>query len=336
MVTATLNSCIVVGAGLSGLLAARRLQKAGVPTLILEAAEYVGGRLATTTLSLPQGGAAWFDHGAQFFTVRDERFRALVAAWHAAGIVRQWSDGFATPDGTTYRDGYPRYRGHPHMAAIARHLASNLDVQTGMTVSSIRFDNGWLVACVSGATLACDALILTPPVPQSLALLDRRTVTLPEPIQRTLSSFEYEPCLALLLALDGKPAIPEPGGMWPAGPRIAWLADNQRKGISPTPAVTIHGSTEFSNAYFHAPEEEIVELLLEEAAPWLGQDVLAHKLVRWPHSIPRQIYPQPFYLCRAPGLLAFAGDAFAGPRVEGAALSGLAAAEAVLAAVRDQ
>ena len=63
------ESCIVVGAGISGLLAARELSDAGWRVTVLDKGRGVGGRMATR-----RTGGARFDHGAQFFTVRDERF----------------------------------------------------------------------------------------------------------------------------------------------------------------------------------------------------------------------------------------------------------------------
>ena len=50
----------------------------------------------------------------------------------------------------------------------------------------------------------------------------------------------------------------------------------------------------------------------------------------WRYANPVRPHPEPF-LALAGGTALLAGDAFAGPRVEGAMLSGLAAAHAVLA-----
>ena len=52
---------------------------------------------------------------------------------------------------------------------------------------------------------------------------------------------------------------------------------------------------------------------------------------RWRFATPRTIWPEPCWVASGMAPLALAGDAFAGPRVEGAVLSGLAAADALLA-----
>ena len=65
--------CVVVGAGLSGLVAAQTLQQDGHEVLVLDKGRSVGGRLATRRI-----GNATFDHGAQFFTVRNNAFAEHV------------------------------------------------------------------------------------------------------------------------------------------------------------------------------------------------------------------------------------------------------------------
>ncbi|MFM8381393.1 MAG: NAD(P)/FAD-dependent oxidoreductase, partial [Actinomycetota bacterium] len=68
--------------------------------------------------------------------------------------------------------------------------------------------------------------------------------------------------------------------------------------------------------------------LVEAARPYLGSaSIVVADYKKWRFATPRAPWPEPFLVSPAtPGTLVFAGDAFAGPKVEGAFLSGLAAA----------
>jgi hypothetical protein len=119
--------------------------------------------------------------------------------------------------------------------------------------------------------------------------------------------------------------------MWTVGEPISWIADNHVKGVSPSPgAITIHAGPDFSHDQWHSADATIIRELLTAAGEWLGSPVVDVWVKRWRHSKPFMTYPEPCLFLRKPGPLLLAGDAFAGPRVEGAALSGLAAASALL------
>lgn len=320
------SSCLIVGAGMSGLLAAHQLQAAGWAVTVVDKGRGVGGRMATRRIE-----DAVFDHGAQFFTVRDPDFARWVQAWEAAGIVEVWSMGLPTPDDPTPLEGYPRYRGVPSMTAIAKHLAKGLAVHTSTRIVNVAVDQGWRARAEDGQTFQADALLLTSPVPQSLDLLANSGVSLPNTVQAGLAGIEYHPCFAVMAVLDGPSNISPPGALQILGEPIAFIADNQQKGVSPQQtAVTIHAGPDFTRQHLDADRDEVAQLLLKAASPWLGSSVSTYQVHRWLYSQPIQAYPDRYMLVDFSAPLLFAGDAFGGPRVEGAALSGLAAANALM------
>jgi predicted NAD/FAD-dependent oxidoreductase len=130
--------------------------------------------------------------------------------------------------------------------------------------------------------------------------------------------------------LDGPSCIPPPGGFTPTEGPIAWIADNQMKGISAEPSVTIHATPAFSLEQWDRDRNESARTLLNAAAPWLGAEVTSFQVHGWRYSKPKCVDPAPCALVNQSPRLVLAGDAFAGPHVEGAALSGWAAAEAIL------
>ena len=117
---------LIIGAGLAGLSAANDLQQAGHQVLLVDKGRGLGGRLAGRRI-----GDASFDHGAQFMTAREPRFKAAIASWIKAGVAEEWYSSYPGQP-----NGHPRYRGVPSMTAVAKYLAVGLDVLRTTRVDS--------------------------------------------------------------------------------------------------------------------------------------------------------------------------------------------------------
>jgi len=318
----TAAEVVVIGAGIAGLLAARDVRAAGHRVVVLEEAWGVGGRLATRWVA-----GARIDHGAQFFTVRHEAFARLADRWQREAVVREWCRGFSAEP-----DGHPRYVGVRGMADLAEELARGLDVRTSSPVASIaRRDRGWSVAAEGVGERAADAVICTAAVPQTLALLDAGDVAPGPSAAAALAGIRYEPCVALLVALDRPSAIPPPGGVQLDNGVFHFVGDNQAKGISEVPALTFHASGEWSRRHLDDDPAAITDRLLAEARRWIGAAaVVEAQLVRWRYSRPVALHHERCVsVAGGPAPLVCAGDAFGEAKVEGAARSGWAAAAAV-------
>jgi renalase len=319
---------LIVGAGISGLMAAQQLTAVGISVALVDKGRSPGGRLATRRI-----GPGQADHGAQFFTVRTAIGHDLVTRWLREELIFEWSRGWS--DGSLESpksDGYPRYAVHGGFNALAKHLAQDLDVQLSIKLKSVAEGNNgrWLAIGENGERFECQAIVLTPPVPQSLALLDNGHFEMPASERRQLEAIEYAPCLCGMFLVDGEIALPEPGAFQRPSHAISWIADNLRKGISPEGRVlTVHAGPDSSHAHWPDSDESILTWMNQEIEPLLspGAVVRENQLKRWRYALPVRLHPDRFLSTQSGPLLYFAGDAFHEPRVEGAMLSGLAVAE---------
>jgi hypothetical protein len=263
---------------------------------------------------------ARLDHGAQFFTVRSPEFAEMVRRWTELGLVHEWCRGFG-PEG----DGFPRYAAAGGMTTLAKHLAEGLDVRCSSLVFAVRPGAGcWEVGLDDASTFHADALVVTSPLPQAFSILVSSGVELPKELRET----EYDRTLSILVALDRPGAVPFPGAAQNPDDVFGFIADNVAKGVSTAPGITFHANAAWSDAHWEDDPEATTAALLEHAKPWLGDaTVLEVSPKRWRFATPRTIWPEPCWThLEGAAPLVLAGDAFAGPRVEGAVLSGLAAA----------
>ena len=82
-----MKNIAIIGAGMAGITAARTLLKAGHKVTLFEKSLSAGGRMATRSTLLGN-----FDHGAQYFTVRDPRFELAINTVHGTKeLIKPWS-----------------------------------------------------------------------------------------------------------------------------------------------------------------------------------------------------------------------------------------------------
>jgi len=130
--------------------------------------------------------------------------------------------------------------------------------------------------------------------------------------------------------VHGPVYLPDPGAIQRPDEPIPWLADNQRKGISPDETVvTVHAGPDYSRQLWDVSDMDALKMLQAALLPFLRSvaDIGEAQLKRWRYALPTEFYPRRTMIAADLPPLAFAGDAFGEPRVEGAAMSGQTAGE---------
>jgi predicted NAD/FAD-dependent oxidoreductase len=337
-------SVAIIGGGVSGLLAARELTAAGVRTIVYDKARGPGGRLATRRVE----DVAWFNHGAQYFTIRSDKLQPMLQKWLKLGVVRIWEgpvvrlhDGVAREEDRDNHDARDiRYIGSSGNNALAKHLAANVDYHPSVHVHSVqRSSEGdgacWRVIGPESQVLGeFGAVLLALPSPQVLPLLSGD-----DPIALAAGAVKMRPTWAVMVKFKQSLALPWRGAFVESSP-LSWAmqSPSPRGSVKDEPLWVLHGSHDWSEANLERAPEEIVPLLMDAFATALGRELPAaehSQAHRWRYAAPASRDPlRGLCLFDDARKLGCCGDWCAGGRVEGAMLSGLAAAEQLIDALK--
>ena len=223
----------IIGAGMAGIAAARTLLKAGHHVKVFEKSPGLGGRMATR--SSPFGT---FDHGTQYFTVRDARF--AMALETVPGLCRPWSAntvrvldelGRVAAAGLPARE--PHWVPNPDMNALARAwaqpLASAHRIATETRVTLLERGPGtghrWQIHAIGPETdkgherytfPGFDAVLLAIPASQARELLQNSDIQ--EQMALRIDDVQVAPCWTLMLAFPQamQPGMSALGPQWNA------------------------------------------------------------------------------------------------------------------------
>ncbi len=317
-----MHDIAVIGVGPAGALCAQELTSRGADVVAIDKARGAGGRLSTR-----RAGDARFDHGAQYFTVRDPALRDRSAAWAASGAIGRWEGPFGTlsPRGFVPRTpSADRWVGTPGMNGLLKHLLQGVEVRFGVRAEALQqTPDGWTVLGADGQPVVrARHLVVAVPTPQAVPLLSGH------PFAEALGPVRYAACWATMVVaapLD----IHWTGAHVEESP-LAWIARNQTKpGRPPGEQWVLHASPEWSREHLEDDPSEVATRLMESARALPGLGALAptsSQAHRWRYALVTEPLGKP---CLHDEHLTVCGDGMLGGRVEAALLSGLAAAEAI-------
>ncbi len=218
------------------------------------------------------------------------------------------------------------------MNSLAKDLSGDLDVRCSTMAFAIRpaVDAGspWQVVIDDGTVHRADVVDRHHTAPPGV-----RAARRPGRPRRVVDAHGLRPHdRAPLATLDRPPAIPAPGGVQGPTPELSFVADNAAKGVSATPAITVHASAAWSEGALGTTTSKNSSVRCSNSPrPGLGDaTVLDAQVKKWRFATPRTPWPDPCWIADG-GTVVLAGDAFDGPRVEAAHNSGLAVAHALTA-----
>ena len=299
---------------MAGLACAERLAGQGHVITMLDKGRGPGGRMSTRRIAT-NAGEAIFDHGAQYFTIRDPGFRARVGDWIAAGCVAPWAAA-----------GADAFVGVPGMNAPIRQMALPFAVQWGAQVTALcPLAEGWRVVTQSGLSVEVDAVVVAVPAEQAAQLIESSMADVAARARATTTA----PCWTVMLAFGE--VLPTPVNCFQGKEvdALGWASRNSSKpGRIGPEAWVLQASADWSRQH------------LEADADWVAGELSAALSARLELTLPPPIavstHRWRFARSGVAGSNAFwdadrriglCGDWFIGSRVEAAWMSGTVLAE---------
>ena len=332
----------VIGAGIAGIACARTLVQAGHRVTVFEKNHSAGGRMSTRSSAFGN-----FDHGAQYFTVRDSRFAKALET--VPGLCKPWSANTVRvldDHGRVTAAGLPAKEAHfvavPGMSALVRRWAEPLQatssVELATQVTKIERDalnpKHWQLRTNGDGDSqhvysGFDAVLLAMPSVQAHALLQNSKQT--DKLIDAIAKVKVAPCWTLMIAFPQaiQPTMAHIGPQWNAARsthhRISWLArESSKPGRTTMERWTVQASPAWSAEHLEDDAPRVQAKLLKAFGEVTGiRAEPAHADVhRWRYAQTTKPLGKT-HLWDAKAGIGVCGDWCLGHRVEDGFISGL-------------
>ena len=318
----------IIGAGIAGLTAATLLKEAGHTTSVFEKSRGPGGRMSTRRSDFGR-----FDHGAQYFTLRDNNFKAFLKKPSLNNTFAPWDIDFYSWDkGEFQKDIHDdiRYVGTPGMNAICKALADDIDLFKGIRICELKRNrNLWTLKDEDGQIYTdFDFVISSAPPKQSFDLLKGHC-----DFTDQLENVEMRPCFSVI-AKSAKMVLPYDATRFKDHDILGFAANNHSKpDRNDSNTIVLHSNFDWAKANIDRDQNDLLNEIMRSAEDTfsLNFDDIEYKTIhRWLYANPfKNESGYKFLLDESAGLGAF-GDWCIVGRVECAYQSGQAIADSIL------
>lgn len=301
----------VIGAGVTGLTVAHHLKNCADVT-VFDKGRGVGGRTATR-----RADPFAFDHGAQYFVAKTQRFGSFLEPALREGVIARWDAEFTEIDAAlvgnvtgkasmakpkskpkfkpklqpkllnskAWSNDRPHFVGLPGMNALAKFLARDVNVRTGVLIHKLHqaqktSSKEWeLFDECHNSCGVFDWVIVTTPAEQAVQLIptffshydDVKNVTL-------------LPCFAVMLGFNKPLTLPFEAALIRNSP-VSWIAQNNSKPGRPDAfSLVIHSNNELAGQHVDGDYLNVQNTLIDEGSRITQSDLHEHDHVamhRW-------------------------------------------------------
>ncbi|CAI9088083.1 OLC1v1022319C1 [Oldenlandia corymbosa var. corymbosa] len=350
----------VIGSGISGAVCASALARNGISVTIFESGRGPGGRMSQRREIAEDGREFVFDHGAPYFTASNPGVLGLVQEWESRGIVASWNEKFGSFDFASKKfvdieeePSSQKYVGIPGMNSICRALTLEPGITSrfGLGVAKVEWlesEGSWSLTGFNGEDLgifkgvvASDKNTFSSRFTNATGRPPPLDLSIEPEVALKVKEVPVVSCFAVMLAFEQPlTLIPVKGFSFKNSDILSRaFCDSSKPGrSSSSERWVLHSTGEYADKIIaRTGFQKLSSALLSEVAEELFQELqrtglhiprpLFLKAHRWGSAFPAtSIAVKEKCFWSGNKRLAICGDFCVSPNVEGAILSGMAAA----------
>ncbi len=341
-----MTSVAIIGAGMSGLAAARTLRDAGRAVTLFEKSRGVGGRAATR-----KRDGFIYDHGAQYFKGGSDLSTEWITKRFPTSDLLDIAKPVWTFDGTgNIQEGDPKQNADPKWSyrsgftSFSKRMAEGLDVRPETLVGRVQqIDTGWTVLGADNESLGnFEQLLITIPATQAISLIEASQFANEQgkTISAELGKAKYNPLISVMLGYRPTPQIRPYYALvnTDKGHPISWLAWEHEKAHERVPQGTglliAQMAPSYSKEHRETPHTQLFQDVSQLVSKLVDEQLetpFFTDVQYWRYALPAEKANADALLALSLPLgLAFCGDAFVGGRAHLALEHGVHIAQRLL------